>query len=54
MHCCLKNEGKTQVNNSRQFFGCVGTDKALDRGLFMESIIAFYISVAHDPCSFIP
>lgn len=43
-----------QVNNSRQFLGFVGTNKALDGGLCMESIIAFYISVAHDPCSFIP
>lgn len=55
IHCCLKNnEGKMQVNYSRQFLGFVRTDKALDRSLCMESITAFYISVAHDPCSFIP
>jgi len=43
-----------QVNNSKQFIGFAGTDKALHRDLHMKSIIAFYISVAYDPCSFTP
>lgn len=35
IHCCLKNnEGKMQVNSSRQFLCFVGTDEALDAGLW--------------------